>query len=295
MREVPGPTVLSGVVDHHVHLGLVDARSLRTSPVVEVHDLGGDPAQIGGLAHRLAPHVRVRYAGPFHTAVGGYPAGRSWAPAEAVREVTGTADAVTAVSEARAAGAFAVKVALHAGMPLLADDRLHALVAAARRAGLPVVIHAEGEGQAARAVAAGAAALAHTPWTERISDAVVRAAVGRGMRWVSTLAIHDGTDLAVAIDNARRFVAIGGDLRYGTDLGNGPSPPGVNDAEILLLGECGLAGEALIRAVCGSATAAGASVAIENDEPVPVDAAGLVAWLAGARRTATSPEGKDQP
>jgi imidazolonepropionase-like amidohydrolase len=282
-------------VDRHVHLGLVDAEALRTSPVLEVHDLGWDPAGIADLAARLRPEVRVRYAGPFHTAVGGYPAGRSWAPAAAVREVTGPADARAAVTTTYAAGGFAVKIALHAGMPLLDDESLAGLVSAAREVGLPVVVHAEGDGQAARAIAIGADALAHTPWTERLTDAVVQAAAGRGMRWISTLAIHRDRDLAVAIDNARRFVAAGGDLRYGTDLGNGPAPAGVNDAEILLLGECGLAGEALIRAVCGSATASGASRAIENDEPMPVDAAGLVAWLATARRAASPSEGKEQP
>ena len=65
-----------------------------------------------------------------------------------------------------------IKVALHAGMPLLDDETLHTLVDAAHGVELPAVVHAEGIGQIARAVAAGADALAHTPWTEYVSDRI---------------------------------------------------------------------------------------------------------------------------
>lgn len=43
-------TVMPGVTDRHVHLGLVDYRCLAGGPVVEVHDLG--------WARRLLPNVR---------------------------------------------------------------------------------------------------------------------------------------------------------------------------------------------------------------------------------------------
>lgn len=234
MREV---VHLPGVVDRHVHLGLVDAHRLRDSAVVEVHDLGGDPVVVAALASELSPSVHVRYAGPFHTAVGGYPSGRAWAPEAAVREVTDRTDAVRAVMALRESGAFAVKIALNAHMPLLDDACLGGLIETARGCGLRTVVHAEGAGQAARAIAAGADALVHTPWEELLPDAVIREAAERGMPWVSTLAIHDGRARDTAVDNARRFVAHGGRLRYGTDMGNGSTPVGVNAEEIELLGD----------------------------------------------------------
>lgn len=277
---VPAVT-LPGVVDRHVHLGLVDRTLLADGPVTEVHDLGWDPRETAAWATTPPSGVRVRYVGPFHTAPGGYPTGRSWAPEAAVRHVASPQEAARAVADVAARGGFAVKVALHAGMALLPDDVLRALVTQAHAARLPVLVHAEGAGQAERAILAGADTLVHVPWTEALSDEVVARAAGT--TWVSTLAIHDGPGrpaaLERALDNARRFVAAGGTLVYGTDMGNGPTPVGVNEREIELLGQV-LDGEALRRAVLGppSAPALGASL------PVPETAADLVTWLRAARR-----------
>lgn len=271
-----------GVVDHHVHLGLVDRALLANCPVTEVHDLGWDPREVTAWAATPPSGVRVRYAGPFHTAPGGYPTGRSWAPDAAVRHVATPREAAAAVADVVAGGGFAVKVALHAGMALLPDDVLRALVDEAHAAGLPVLVHAEGAGQAERAVDAGADTLVHVPWTEALPDEVVARAAG--MTWISTLAIHDGpgrpTGLELALDNARRFVAAGGTLVHGTDMGNGPTPVGVNEREIELLGAVGLTGEALLRAVLGPADAP----ALTAPGPVPETAAELIAWLRSARR-----------
>ncbi|GAB2468472.1 hypothetical protein GCM10027063_06090 [Promicromonospora xylanilytica] len=285
MREVPDdvPEVtLPGVVDRHVHLGLVDRTLLAGGPVTEVHDLGWDPREVAAWAATPPSGVRVRYAGPFHTAPDGYPSGRSWAPDAAVRHVASPRAAATAVADVVAGGGFAVKVALHAGMALLPDDVLRALVTEAHAAGLPVLVHAEGAGQAQRAVDAGADTLVHVPWTEPLPpEAIARAA---HMTWISTLAIHDGPGgeaaLATAVGNARQFVAAGGTLVYGTDLGNGPAPVGVNEREIVLLGEVGLAGEALLRAVLGPPDAPALTARL----PVPGTAAELTAWLRTATR-----------
>ncbi len=149
-------------------------RSSPDGPVAEVHDLGWDPRETTAWAAAPPSGVRIRYAGPFHTAPGGYPTGRSWAPDAAVRHVAAPREAAQAVADVAAAGGFAVKVALHAGMSLLPDDVLRALVDEAHAAGLPVLVHAEGAGQAERAVSAGADTLVHVPWTEALSsDAVI--------------------------------------------------------------------------------------------------------------------------
>lgn len=278
-----GTTTLPGVVDHHVHLGLVDRDLLAGGPVTEVHDLGWDPREVAAWAAEPPSGLRIRYAGPFHTAPGGYPSGRSWAPDAAVRHVASADQAAAAVADVVAAGGFAVKVALHAGMALLPDDVLGALVGAAHGAGLPVLVHAEGAGQAERAIDAGADTLVHVPWTEELpAGVIVRAA---HMTWISTLAIHDGpggsAGLTLALANARRFAAAGGRLVYGTDMGNGPTPVGVNEREIELLGAVGLTGEALRRAVLGPSDAAPALAA---PIPVPESASDLIAWLRASAR-----------
>ena len=61
------------------------------------------------------------------------------------------------------------------------------------------------------------------------------------MRIVSTLDILSygevTQELRTAADNLTRFRAAGGKVVYGTDLGNGPIPPGIHVREALLLHE----------------------------------------------------------
>ncbi|MEU4388179.1 hydrolase [Promicromonospora sp. NPDC023805] len=279
-ESVPVVT-LPGVVDHHVHLGLVDRALLADGPVTEVHDLGWDPREVAAWAADPPSGILVRYAGPFHTAPGGYPTGRSWAPDAAVRHVATPHEAAEAVADVVAVGGFAVKVALRAGMALLPDDVLRALVTEAHSAGLPVLVHAEGDGQAQRAIDVGADVLVHVPWTEALPDAVIARAAR--MTWISTFAIHDGPGRPIglerALDNARRFVAAGGTLVYGTDMGNGPTPGGVNEREIELLGRV-LEGRELRRAVLGPPSAPTLTAPL----PLPVTATDLITWLRAARR-----------
>jgi hypothetical protein len=113
------------------------------------------------------------------------------------------------------------------------------------------VVHAEGPGQAVRAAAAGADALAHAPWTETLSDEVLGTMVGR-IAWISTLAIHPRGDDArrVALDNVARFAAAGGVVRYGTDMGNGPNPAGLNGPELEALVEARLELPVIMNAIC---------------------------------------------
>ena len=291
MAEGSGLTVLPGVVDRHVHLGLVDAARLAGGPVVEVHDLGWDPAVAVGWREHPPAGVRVRVAGPFHTAPGGYPSGRPWAPDRAVRQVGSPADAERAVAEAASYGVDAVKIALHTGMPLLDDATLRALVAAAHAHVLPAMVHAEGPGQAARAIDAGADVLVHAPWTELVPDDVLRR--GAGTTWVSTLAIHGPREQETALRNIRRFRELGGRVVYGTDMGNGPTPVGVNEAELLALGRAGLAGDELLAAVLAPPDAG--LPELTSPHPVPGTAEELVAWLADAERTVPVVEARGRP
>jgi hypothetical protein len=272
-----GTPRLDGVVtglftDHHVHLQLVDHTLLAQSRLGRVVDLGADPVWVAevsrhnsgdpeadddetgvlGSESAASPELRrpvVEYAGPFLTAPGGYPSDRAWAPPGSVREIADAADAARTVDELAAAGVSRIKVVAHSDPgPVLGDDAFRAVVRQAAVHRLPVVTHAEGAGQAHRAVRLGATRLAHAPFSERLSDAEI-AAQAASASWISTLAIHDDDTLAVALDNARRFLAAGGELLYGTDMGNGATPVDLRDAEIDALRAAGLDGVDLLAAL----------------------------------------------
>jgi imidazolonepropionase-like amidohydrolase len=135
--------------------------------------------------------------------------------------------------------------------PTPTDAELAAICDEAHRLDLPVTAHAQGAGQVERALGAGIDELAHTPWT-RLSDEVIETAAAR-MRIVSTLDIlsfgRDTPQIRTAIDNLRRFHAAGGQVIYGTDLGNGSIPPGIHTQEVLLLRDAGLEPEEILGAM----------------------------------------------
>ncbi|HAM27928.1 MAG TPA: amidohydrolase [Microbacteriaceae bacterium] len=246
--------VLPGFVDSHVHLGLVDATGLVPGGISGVRDLGWDPAVASAWARSTDPSaVDVEFAGAILTAPGGYPSDRSWAPPEAVREVSTAAEAAAAVREMVGFGASVIKIALNSvAGPVWSDALLDDVVGLARAAGVPVVAHTEGAGQAVRAANARVDVLAHTPWTERLSDDEIAFAASR-CAWTSTLDIHGwgerGRAFETAVDNLARFAALGGRVLYGTDLGNGPTPVGLNSRELAALGEAGLSIDDLLRAL----------------------------------------------
>ncbi|QTX05818.1 hydrolase [Agromyces archimandritae] len=197
--------------------------------------------------------------------------------------------AEAAVDEQAAFGASAVKVVLNADAgPVFDAATLAAVVAAARRAGLPVAVHAEGAGMAALAIEAGVDALVHTPWTEAVPDALLAAAAAAGQRWVSTLDIQgrgaSTPELACAIDNLARFRAAGGTVLYGTDLGNGELPAGVNPREIAALVAAGLEAPGIVAALTDPWPAASAPRGVSTFVPgeVPASLEELPAWLASA-------------
>lgn len=250
--------LMPAVADRHVHIGLSSARAVLEGGVTAVRDLAWEPEEIFGQADASeSPNFQgplIRAAGPMLTAPGGYPTRSGWAPAGAGMELRGPDHATSVVDELAARGAAHIKVSLNieAG-PTPSDAELFAVVIAAQRHGLPVTAHAQGRGQAERALGAGIAELAHTPWTERLGDTLLHAMVGAGMRIVSTLDIHsygnDTPEIRTALDNLRRFHAVGGEVAYGTDLGNGPIPPGIHLREAQLMAEAGLSREDVLAAM----------------------------------------------
>ncbi|AKV88032.1 hypothetical protein AKG07_09290 [Microbacterium sp. CGR1] len=285
-RDLPrlAGVLIGGFTDHHVHLQLIDHTLLASSTLGRVVDLGADPAVIEALSRASAPHdfgdlrhtipdsadvrradagipefrrtdashrVQVDFAGAFLTPVGGYPSDRDWAPTGSFREIANAETARAAVTAMADAGASCIKVASNATAgPVFDDDLFRTIVDAASASGLPVVAHAEGPGQAQRAARLGAGRLAHAPFTERLADdEITRQAAS--VSWISTLAIHDADsdERATAVDNVRRFHAAGGMVLYGTDMGNGPTPVGLNPAELAALREADIAGDDLLRAL----------------------------------------------
>ena len=249
--------VLPAAADRHVHMGLADPGAVLLGGVTAVRDLAWPPEEIFPLADASeGPSFNgplVRAAGPMLTAPAGYPTRASWAPQGTGLEVRGPEEATRAVAGLAERGAAHIKVSLNAEAgPTLGDGELLAIVAAAHERELPVTAHVQGRGQAERALGAGIDELAHCPWSEKVPDPVIEA-MARSMRIVSTLDIHsygeDTPEVRVAMDNLSRFARDGGRVRYGTDLGNGPVPPGIDVREVMLLFQSGLAPEDVLTAM----------------------------------------------
>jgi imidazolonepropionase-like amidohydrolase len=85
--------------------------------------------------------------------------------------------------------------------------------------------------------------------------------VARRMAIVSTLDIHSygrrTPALETAVDNLARFSDAGGRVVYGTDLGNGPIPPGIDVGEALHLAAAGLSPDAILASMTRSRLEAG--------------------------------------
>jgi imidazolonepropionase-like amidohydrolase len=249
--------LIPGVADRHVHIGLSDPGAVVAGGVTAVRDLAWPPEQILSAAEAsespsfVGPLVHA--AGPMITAPGGYPTRAGWAPRGTGAEVRGPDEAAATAASLLDRGAALLKVALNTDAgPTLSDEELVAVCEVAHRADKVVTAHCQGRGQVARAVGAGVDELAHAPWSERLSDDLV-AAMARTTRIVSTLDIHsygqDSPELRTAMDNLRRFVQGAGVVVYGTDLGNGPIPPGIHPGEAWHLYRSGLSPQGILEAM----------------------------------------------
>ncbi len=234
-----GLTVLPGFVDAHVHLDFHHPAEVLAGGVTAVRDLGWP-------AGRLA-------AGQILTVPGGYPTRAVWAPPGTARPLAHPRDAFQAVAELDAAGATVVKVALDERVgPTLPAATLEAVVAAAATRGLSVTAHVAGVRQVEKALAAGVAELAHWPFTERpLPDALARR-LAAAITVVPTMHIEP---TAARMAGLAAFVAAGGRVVYGTDLGNQGPPPGIDVTELHLMVEAGLGPAQAIGAATGSAAA----------------------------------------
>jgi imidazolonepropionase-like amidohydrolase len=264
--EVDG-FLMPGAADRHVHIGLADPGAVLLGGVTAVRDLAWPPDVIFPLADASElPAFNgplIRAAGPMLTAPGGYPTADRWAPPGTGLEIRGGEQAAKAVTTMADRGAAAIKVSLNAEAgPTPTDGELVAIVQAAGERGLPVTAHVQGKGQAERALGAGVNEFAHCPWSERLPESVLEAAA-KAMRIVSTLDIWSygrvTPELRTAADNMARFRAAGGTVVYGSDLGNGAIPPGIDVREVLLLRETvGMTADEILQALVVGPLEAGA-------------------------------------
>ncbi len=259
--------LMPAAADRHVHIGLADPGAVLLGGVTAVRDLAWPADVIFPLANASElPTFNgpvIRAVGPMITAPGGYPTADRWAPPGTGLEIKGTQEAARAVQALADRGAAAIKVSLNADAgPTPTDGELAAIVQAAGERGLPVTAHVQGVGQAERAVGAGVGEFAHCPWSERLSASVLDAAA-KTVRIVSTLDIWSfgsvTPELRTAADNMARFRAAGGVVVYGTDLGNGAIPPGIDIREVLILRETvGMTPDEILQALVAGPLEAGA-------------------------------------
>jgi imidazolonepropionase-like amidohydrolase len=271
--------VVPGIVDAHVHLGFDPRVADATDPsrvsasgsisgldsgLVGVRDLGA-PLRWAGhwqTGRRLPPpgSPAVAISGPILTAPGGYPS-RSWGAGGYAEFVYSPTRARSVVQHLAAEGVDLIKVALERGdddTPTLDATVLRAIVDAAHAAGLAVVAHALTGDLVSRALDAGVDELAHTP-TERLDEQLIAKIAASGVSVTSTLQTFFSSGSGrVAAANAADLVAAGVILRYGTDLGNAGTRPGVDPRELDRLADTGLGRLGALRAATErSAAAAG--------------------------------------
>jgi imidazolonepropionase-like amidohydrolase len=224
--DARGRWIMPGLVDAHVHFsqtGWVDGRpdaldlraqhpyervvtELRRAPerffrsylcsgVTSVFDVGGYP-WTWDLERRTAASTtapRVRAAGPLLSTVD------FWLnlPAEKQFIYMTDEETVRAAVRAHAAhGTRAVKV-WYILSPQVRDTArvsrlVHAAGDAARRADLPLIVHATGLWQAKDAVRAGATLLVHSIQSEAVDEEFLRLARERGAVYTPTLVVSDG-------------------------------------------------------------------------------------------------------
>ncbi len=263
--DLQGATLTPGVVDAHVHLAFADPGRLVRSGVTAVRDLGWPPDRLAPLVRQAwSDGLLVSAVGPILTAPGGYPAGAAWAPPGTTSEVGGVDEAVRAVDRVVALGACAVKVGLDDRRgPLLAPRTLAAVVERAREWGRLVTAHVGSADALASALDAGVGELAHVPFSDvPVPDDLVRRAVGAGVRLLPTLHCRDADpagEREAATGFLRRWVGLGGEVAYGTDLGNACTAPSVDARELALMARSGMtAAEVVVAATSRAADAIGA-------------------------------------
>ena len=252
--DATGFTLMPGFIDSHVHIGMAKPLEVLRGGVTTVRDLAWPPQAIWPLsaesksADWQGPEILA--AGQMLTVPDGYPLQAPWAPGDTGRAIRSTDEAREAVDEQAGSGSCVIKVALNDLVgPTIGKGTLAAIVEAAHARGLRVTGHVYGLGELHKAIDVGMDELAHMLMSpEPIPVATVKRMVSAQMTIVPTLSCFFGKDQTIAIENTRAFIAAGGHLIYGTDLGNEGPRPGIDPREVDGLARAGLGGSDIVAA-----------------------------------------------
>jgi imidazolonepropionase-like amidohydrolase len=250
--DLAGLTLLPGFIDTHVHIALAEPHSVVAGGVTCVRDLGWPPDAIFELVRASeSPHFdgpTVVAAGAMLTAPRGYPTRAAWAPAGTGIEVKSPSHAGDIVGDMVQRGAAIIKIALNPPVGATFDQAtLAAIVDAAHAAGLRVTGHIYGVHELEKALDAGVDELAHMLMgTEAIPQPTIERMVDQHVTVVPTMAIRRGEELYVAVENLRNFVAAGGRVVYGTDLGNEGPRSGIDPGELAHMAAAGMSPRSII-------------------------------------------------
>ena len=215
-----GHTLLPGLIDVHVHLAsgtalpgllaLPETRhhvgALALAGVTTVLDTGGPLGELASLgAQTLSGAIagpEILFAGPPMTAPDGHPIAifkavlpgplHGFVEAHMALPIAGPEEAEAAVQGVAAGGASVIKVMLDdipVNGPELDDASLHAIVAAARTRGLPVIAHVGTDADARRAAHAGVSALVHLPYRDRVTPETAALLGREGIPVATTLVV----------------------------------------------------------------------------------------------------------
>lgn len=252
--DAAGLTLMPGFIDSHVHIGYAAPIDVLVGGVTTVRDLGWPPEDIWGLVSDSRSDdfegPQILAAGQMLTVPGGYPTRAAWAPPGTGRAIRCAAEGLEAVAEQAESGACVVKVALNPLVgPTLDARMLGAIVSAAHDRGLRVTGHVYGLSELHKALDAGIDELAHMLMSpEHIPAATIERMVDQTMAVVPTLSCFFDDAQEIAIANLRTFVDWGGEVVYGTDLGNEGPRPGIDAREVDALSRSGLSGARIVAA-----------------------------------------------
>ncbi len=251
--DVEGATILPGFINAHVHgaydleklaawaqAGVTSVRDMHTSRIPPDYVLRDE-------ANRQAKYASLVTVGNFITAPGGYPI-QPWG-GKAV-EIEGADEARQAVLEMLAGGADLIKIAVESGqdfgqeIPVLTDEEIAAIVAAAHEEGTRVSAHVLVTKDLQRAVKGGVDDIAHMV-TDGLPADLVKHIVDLGMYWEPTLELWKNVGYGrdgLAIDNLAKFVAAGGKVALGTDFEgyNKPFQLGMPIFELEMMQQAGM-------------------------------------------------------
>jgi imidazolonepropionase-like amidohydrolase len=250
-------TILPGLVDLHVHVP--GDRLTARNGLMTVRDVGIPEAALRPpFEPRGGP--RTFEAGPLLTVPRGYVSSSGVGLV-----VTSPATARAAVRRLVRKGAALIKIALENGgvtgryTPMLTAAEVSAIVDEAHRHGRIVTAHALEQDGVERALAGGVDELAHMPCFG-VSPRTIRELARRRMPVVGTLHVSRTVHAAFpsfscpdAQANARLFVAEGGTLLYGSDMGNPGIPNDVDVDELLLMRRAGMTPLDVLRAATAEA------------------------------------------